>query len=67
MMQIEEKKEKKGTPISWDKEEDFMVVKLKRGNKTVLVHKTLGEKFIEQKKAVEVKGVKIVKPKLNFK
>ncbi len=66
-MLIEEKKEKKGTPISWENEDDFMVVKLKRNDKTVIVHKTLGEKFIEQKKATEVKGVKIVKPKLNFK
>lgn len=66
-MFIEEKKEKKGTPISWDKEDDFMVVKLKRGDKTVVVHKTLGEKFIELKRATEVKGTKITKPKLNFK
>lgn len=65
MMQIE-KKEKKGIPISWNKEDDFMIVNLKRNGKDAVVHKVLGEKLIAKKRATEVKG-KIVKPTLNFK
>lgn len=71
MFQIKKEIKKTGKVISWKKEEDFMIIYLKKSknpSEKKIVHKIVGEKLIKRGLAVEVKGkTSIEKPKLNIK
>ena len=64
---IKEKEKKEGQIISFEGEENYMVIHLTKRNKEVVVHNALGERLIADKKATEVKGKKLYKPETNIK